>query len=233
MSQSSSPYKLAGLRAILDLAPSAAPIRHQLDNLELAIEQGSAQAFDMADGLIGSICKTIMGERKHTCEDGWVTVKLFRETITRLPLVPTGHPDQAQARNDLEETIRGLTTTVQGLYNLRRNHGVIAHGRDASAVILQGVHIELAARSADAIGCYLLSLHRDYARQPQPSNPLKYEDYQEFNEYTDDNYPVVIWDVPVSASEALFKCDPVGYQAALATFNAPEENGVEEEGDGA
>jgi hypothetical protein len=214
MSQSSSPYKLVGLRAILEMAPSAAPIRHQLDALELAIEQGSAQAFDMTD-------------------DSWVTVKLFKETITWLPLVPSGHPDQAQARADLEETIRGLTATVQGLYNLRRNHGVIAHGRDATSVILQAVHIELAARAADAIGCFLLSLHRDYGRQPQPSNPLRYEDHTEFNDYTDDNYPVTIWDVPVRASEALFKCDLIGYQAALATFNAPEDNGDDEAGDGA
>jgi hypothetical protein len=232
MSQSSSPYKLVGLRAILELAPSAAPIQHQLDTLELAIEQGSAQAFDMADGLIGSICKTILAERQRPCPSG-VTINFFKEAITWLPLVPSGHSNPTQARADLEETIRGLTATVQGLYNLRRNHGVIAHGRDASAVILQGVHIELAARAADAIGCFLLSLHREYGRQPQPSNPLKYEDYQEFNEYTDDNYPVTIWDVPVSASEALFKCDPVGYQAALATFNAPGENGDEEVEDGA
>jgi hypothetical protein len=173
----------------------------------------------MADGLIGSICKTIMSERQRPCDGSGVTVKLLRETITWLPLVPPGHPDPAQGRNDLEETIRGLTATVKGLYNLRRNHGVIAHGRDATAVILQGVHIELAARAADAIGCFLLSLHRDFGRQAQSTNTLKYEDHAEFNEYTDDNYPVTIWDVPVSASEALFMCDPVGYQAALATFN--------------
>jgi hypothetical protein len=223
---------LAGLRALLELAPTAAPIQHQLDALELAIGQGSAQAFDMADGLIGSICKTIMGERKQTCDDGWVTVKLFKETITWLPLVPSGHSDQTQARADLEETVRGLTTTVQGLYNLRRNHGVIAHGRDATAVILQAVHIELAARAADAIGCFLLSLHRDYTRQAQPTNTLQYEDHGEFNDHTDEQFPVTIWDVPVRASEALFKCDLIGYQAALAAFNALDDNGDHEAGDG-
>src|SRR3712207_323447 len=109
MSQASSPYKLTGLRALLALAPSAAPIQHQLDALELAIGQGSAQAFDMADGLIGSICKTIMSERQRPCDGSGVTVKLLRETITWLPLVPAGHPDPAQARTDLEETLRGLT----------------------------------------------------------------------------------------------------------------------------
>lgn len=232
MTQASSPYKLAGLRAILELAPSAAPIQHQLDALELAIGQGSAQAFDMADGLIGSICKTIMSERQRPCDGSGVTVKLLRETITWLPLVPAGHPDPGQARTDLEETIRGLTSTVQGLYNLRRNHGVIAHGKDATEVILHTVHIELAARAADAIGCFLLSLHRDYGRQPQASNTPRYEEHQEFNEYTDEAFPVTVWDVPVRASEALFKCDPIAYQAALATFNAPDDNGGEEEAGG-
>src|SRR5262249_39080927 len=161
-------------------------------------------------------------------DNGWVTVRLFRETITWLPLAPPGHPDPSKARNDLAETVRGLTSTVQGLYNLRCNHGVIAHGKDAPAVILQAVHIEVAARAADAIGCFRLSLHRDYTRQPQPQPTLQYEDHAEFNEYTDERFSVTIWDVPVSASEALFKCDPIGYQAALATFNAPDDNGDEE-----
>lgn len=228
MSQASSPYKLMGLRALLALAPSAAPIQHQLDALEMAIGQGSAQAFDMADGLIGSICKTIMSERKQSCDDGWVTVKLFKETITWLPLLPSGHPDQAQARTDLADTVRGLTSTVQGLYNLRCNNGVIAHGRDAALATLQAVHIELAARAADAIGCFLLSLHRDYGRQAQPTTTPKYEDHAEFNEYTDDTFPVTVWDVPVSASEALFKCDLLGYQDALTRFNGKEAEGDEE-----
>src|SRR4051794_23816341 len=109
MSQLNSPYKLAGLRALLELAPSAAPIQHQLDALELVIGQGSAQAFDMVDGLIGSICKTIMAERQRPCDSSGVTVKLLKDTLTWLPLVPAGHPNQAQARNDLEETICGLT----------------------------------------------------------------------------------------------------------------------------
>jgi hypothetical protein len=230
MSRSNNPYKLEGLRAILSVAPAAAAIQYQLEALELAIEQGSAQAFDMADGLLGSICKTVMADRNHPCDGSWHTVKLFKETVGKLPLVPNGHPDPAKARDNLEETLRGLTATVQGLYNLRLNHGVIAHGRDAYAVTLQAAQIELAARAADALGCFLLSIHRNYTHVPT-SDRIRYEDNVEFNDWLDEEYPVSVWDVELDASKALFHCDREAYKEALAEFtNSPDESDAAEGG---
>jgi hypothetical protein len=230
MSRSNSPYKLEGLRAIIALAPSAVAIQHQIDALEAAIDNGSAMAFDLADGLVGSICKTIMADRSHPCDGSWVTVKLFKETIGKLPLVPSGHPDPTKARDDLEETMRGLTTAVQGLYNLRRNHGVIAHGRDAYAVTLAAAQVELAARAADALGCFLLSIHRNYAHVPS-SDRIRYEDNADFNAWLDEEYPVAIWDVPLKASAVLYQWDREAYKEALAEFRSrPEEPDEEDDG---
>jgi hypothetical protein len=231
MSRSSNPYKLEGLRAILLLAPSSVAIQRQVDALESAIEGGDAMAFDLADGLVGSICKTIMGDRGHDCDGGWVTPQLLRETVARLPIVPPDHPDQAKARNDLGETLRGLTGTIQGLYNLRRNHGVIAHGKDAYAVTLQAVQIELAARAADTICCFLLSIHRNYAHVP-PTDRLRYEDHPEFNEWLDVTYPISVWDVPVDASKALFHSDREAYKEALTEFTDNPDEPDDTEGGG-
>jgi hypothetical protein len=225
MSNGNGTFSLHGLRGLLEVAPTAAAIRHQIEALELAIVQGSAQAFDMADGLLNSICKTIMADRGHVCDSTWTTVQLFRETITKLQLFPPGHPDPAKATEDLKDTVRGLVSTVQGLYNLRRNHGVIAHGRDGYTVALETAQIELAARTADAVATFLLSVHRQYARVQPVSRP-RYEEQPDFNEQFDKAYPVVIWDVNLSASEVLFTFDPVAYQDALVNFvPEPEEGG--------
>lgn len=224
MSNGNEPFSLSGLRGLLRVAPTAAAIHHQIDALELVIGQGSAQAFDMADGLLNSICKTIMADRGHACDGGWTTGQLFRETLAKLQLFPPGHPDPAKATDDLKDTVRGLMSTVQGLYNLRRNHGVIAHGRDGYTVALANAQIELAARTADALATFLLSVHRQYARVQPVSRP-RLADNAEFNERFDEEYPVVIWDVPLSASEILFTLDPVAYQDALANFDPATDDG--------
>src|SRR5437868_3021014 len=99
MSRLSNPYKLEGLRAILAVAPSAVAIVRQVEYLELAVENSSAEAFDFADGLICTICRTVMADRGHVFAGRRVTPQMFRETIARLPLVPANHPNQAQARD--------------------------------------------------------------------------------------------------------------------------------------
>jgi hypothetical protein len=228
MSNGTDSFSLHGLRGLLEVAPTAAAIRHQIEALEMVTGQGSAQAFDMADGLLNSICKTIMADRGHTCDSGWTTVQLFRETVTKLQLVPRGHPDPAKATEDLKETVRGLVATVQGLYNLRRNHGVIAHGRDGYTIALESAQIELAARTADAIATFLLSVHRQYARVQPVSRP-RHEDNAEFNDKFDKANPVVIWDVELSASGILFHFDPVAYQDALVNFVPPIDEGDEQD----
>jgi hypothetical protein len=214
-------WTLQGLRAVLEVAP-ALQISHQLDALELAIEQGSAMAFDLADGLVGSICKTILADRNSPCDTAASTVRLFRDALAVMQLCPSGHPDPARARADLEETIRGLTGAVQGLYNLRRNHGVIAHGRDAYDIRLEAAQIMLAARAADAIATFLLTVHRDYARV-QPMHRLRYEDNPDFNDWIDATHLVVICDVELSPSEVLFTVDHQAYRNALLNFEPEEE----------
>lgn len=230
MTNGNGAFSLHGLRGLLEVAPTAAAIRHQIDALEMVIGQGSAQAFDMADGLLNSICKTIMADRGHACDSAWTTVQLFRETITKLQLFPPGHPDPAKATEDLKDTVRGLVATVQGLYNLRRNHGVIAHGRDGYAVALENAQIELAARTTDAIATFLLSVHRQYARV-QPVIRPRHEDNADFNELFDRENPVIIWDAEFSASEILFHFDPVAYKDALVNFVPTPDDGDEQDED--
>ena len=105
MSRPINPYKLEGLRSILALAPSAVTIQHQIDALEAAIDNGSAMAFDLADGLVGSICKTIMADRSHPCDGSWVTVKLFN-------LPPGREYNQLLARAAFVHMLFGVLLTI-------------------------------------------------------------------------------------------------------------------------
>lgn len=223
-------FVMQGAREVLEAASGAgAHFRHQIEALESAVKTQSAMAFDLAKGLIDSVCKTILKDRSYTPETTWDTPRLVKETLRCLRLPVMADSGGEGLPEHIRKTAQGLITTVIGICELRNNEGIVAHGRDAYALTLGADEARFAARSADAVIAFLFSLHQ--SDQPTAAQRrLRYDDGDAFNEWIDDTHdPVNILRLEFRPSEALFRLDFNAYREAIISFEDEQEGEGEDE----
>lgn len=184
MLHQSGSFMLHGTREIIEGTDTLPVVEELVETLERTVESGSPMAFELAKALIDSMCKTILIDRDIEINSRWDTTQLFRETINNLSFIPQGHPDARHFHERLTTTLRGLSQTVQGLYDLRNQDGIVAHGTDATQEIRYTFQTELAARASDAIIPFLYKAHKQLPSDLDGGR-IYYDDYPEFNEYLD------------------------------------------------
>jgi len=211
-------FQMVGARAAFLSGPTAESLEQLIQAIENAIEDVPDFAFGLCKALIESVCKTVLADIGHPADPNWDAPRLLRETTNRLALLPEGHPNPAKARDSIEKTVRGLLQTVQGLCELRNEHDIASHGRDAFSPRLSLRQAMLAAQAADTIVAFLYRIHRD-AVSRTPGERVYYEDHKEFNETFDqDNDFVQIGELELQPSRVLFHTDREAYKAALNDY---------------
>ena len=217
-------FQMSASRDILNEIADPPALFELIEQIELAVNDGSSRTFDIAKSLIESACKTIMIDRGVDVEH-WDTPKLLKNTLLRLKLLPSGHSEYSSIHEGLTKTARGLFQSVQGLCELRNLEGIISHGPDGYKEPLEPAQILLAARSADTIVHFLLKAHWSYPVD-YGIGRLVYEDQEEFNEFVDDTHEIVsILGLDFLPSEILFYMDKdqVTYREKLIEFqHVPE-----------
>lgn len=211
-------FQMVGARAAILSGPTAESLDQLIQAIESAIDGVPDFAFGLSKALIESVCKTVLADIGHPADPNWDAPRLLRETTNRLALLPEGHPNPAKARDSIEKTVRGLLQTVQGLCELRNEHDIASHGRDAFSPRLSLRQAMLAAQAADTIVAFLYRIHRD-AVSRTPGERVYYEDHKEFNETFDqDNDFVQIGELELQPSRVLFHTDREAYKAALNDY---------------
>lgn len=211
-------FQMVGARAAILSGPAAQSLEQLIQAIENAIDGVPDFAFGLSKALIESVCKTVLADIGHSADPNWDAPKLLRETTNRLRLLPEGHSDPAKARDSVEKTVRGLLQTIQGLCELRNDHDIASHGRDAFAPRLALRQATLAAQAADTIVSFLYRVHRD-ARSRAPGERVYYEDHADFNETFDrENDLVRIGQLELLPSRVLFHADREAYKAALNDY---------------
>jgi hypothetical protein len=82
---------------------------------------------------------------------------------------------------------------------------------------------ELLVRSADAVVGLLFKAHLK-GKRSQPVERMQYGDHEDFDDWIDGAYaPFEVLDVPLIASEALFRTDQNAYRSALIDFIAERD----------
>jgi hypothetical protein len=211
-------FQMVGARAAILSGPTAESLDQLIQAIESAIEGVPDFAFGLCKALIESVCKTVLADIGHPADPNWDAPRLMRETTNRLALLPEGHPNPAKARDSLEKTVRGLLQTIQGLCELRNEHDIASHGRDAFSPRLSLRQAMLAAQAADTIVSFLYRIHRD-AVSRTPGERVYYEDHKDFNESFDqDNDLVRVGQLELLPSRVLFHTDREAYKAALNDY---------------
>jgi hypothetical protein len=200
------------------MASGLGHVEEQIKSIELAVVENPGLAFDLAKTLIEGACKTILTEREVPFADADDLPKLFRTTTNNLPFLPAAASADAEARRSLAQTLGGLSSTVQGICELRNACGFASHGSGRRRTVMEGMQALLAAQAADAIVGFLHRAHRQ-ERAILPTARLEYTDHPEFNTYLDDsNEPVRIFHLRYTPSEVLFHTDLDAYRDLLATY---------------
>jgi hypothetical protein len=211
-------FQMAGCRGAILSGPVAESIEQQIRAIENALDSVPDFAFDLSKTLVESVCKTVLADIGQPADPNWDCPRIVKETTNRLSLLPRDHPDPGRARESVEKTIRGLLQTIQGLCELRNQHGMASHGRDAHAGRMDLRQAMLAAQAADTIVSFLYRIHRD-ALTRTPGARVYYEDHADFNQDFDEKAgPIQLGTLVLQASRVLFHADREAYKAALNEF---------------
>ena len=213
-------FELYGARELVKNNGLAPLIEERVQKLEEAVTAGSNDAFDHAKSLVESVCKTILLDRGDEVNPSSDIKSLLNKVLDLLPIISPAHPLSEEGSKKLKSILSGLRQTVQGLAEMRNLAGFSSHGPDGYMIPMDKIHMRLSAMSADALTCFLLSLHRKLT-EPGGRARIHYEDYPEFNDYFDEIYgQVILEDMVFRPSSILFNDDPehVAYREKLLLF---------------
>jgi hypothetical protein len=200
-------FALHGTREIIESTDALPVIEELLETLERAVESGSPMAFELSKALIDSMCKTILIDRGIEINSRWDTPQFIRNTLDNLSFIPENHPDGRRFRERITKTLQALAQAVDGLYDLRNQDGIVAHGIDASQEIRYTFQTELAARASDAIIPFLYKAHKQLPSD-LVGGRIYYADFPEFNEHLDSaNETIEIAGMAFSPSWTIYTSD--------------------------
>lgn len=217
-------FQLAACRELLETHPQSLRIREQVEALEDAMPDRPGVVVSFCRTIIETTCKTILTDRSVPIDVAWEAPRLVSEAIKYLDLAPgEGGAVDARLRSGAESLVRGLNQIIQGIVEIRNAHGSAAHGADAYAPLLDIRYAEIVARATDAVVGLLFKTHLSSA-QRNPLSRFRYGDHADFDEYIDNDYgPFEVLEIPLIASEALFRTDFQAYRAALVQFKQEQD----------
>ena len=210
------PFVMRGARAAV--ATGLVHILEQVEGIERAIEENPGLAFDLARTLVESACRAVLEERSITYSRNEDLLRLFRSARDQLSFLPPTVTETRRTDESLKKTMGGLTTTIQGICELRNECGFASHGSGSQRPSMEAMQATLAAEAADAIVGFLYRVHREDLSRLHVT-PLSFDHNPDFNEHLDDMFgPFAIGDIEFRPSEVLFELEPETYRALMAEF---------------
>ncbi len=203
------------IREHIALMPSFGYINPQLDTIETTIETNPDLCVEVCKASIEGICKTIL-ENLHQDTNCDKFQGLVRKTVEAI---------LAEELNQEECAVlmSRMASISQQLGEVRNKSGFASHGQDVEHKHLSHATALLVSRTTDVIGGFILHAYIKYGKQKDKR--IHYEDCQAFNEQFDDDNPLELGGVILSASEALYNQDYEAYKETYYAYtNAINEN---------
>src|SRR5258708_23191113 len=140
-----SDFAMHGARAAM--AGGLSHIEEQVKGIERAVVENPGLAFDLAKTVVESACRTILTERKIAFGPDDDLPRLFKTVTTNLPMLPVTASSEAEARKSLAQTLNGLHTALQGVFELRNAYGFAFHVTEGPATAIESRQALLAAHA--------------------------------------------------------------------------------------
>jgi hypothetical protein len=217
-----SPFVMHGARDAI--AAGLSHVEEQVKGIEQAVLENPAFVFDLARTLVESTCRAILGERKIGYSDDDDLPRLLKTASNHLPFLPATASGEAETRESLARTLNGLSTTIQGVCELRNRCGFASHGSGGPRPPMESVQALLVAGAADTIVGFLHRVHRQDRALPASPRAL-YDANPTFNESVDEAHGLIhIFGSEFRPSEVLFQMEPESYRIHLAEYDESTED---------
>lgn len=216
MTSSSGNFELCSCRELLEKYPSSTSLQYAVEVIERTVYTQPGIAFTHCRGLLETACTTILADRGIDVLDNPDAKWLMSQALKTLELTNLDEDDK-QAEHGTRDVLKGLNLLVSGVADLRNSQGVGPHGRDALARTLSSEYAVLVATAVDAAVGLMFRLHLEQIGR-DPANHLRFGTHDDYDDYLDKQYPIVIEEAPIRASRALHRQDRRAYLAGLVEF---------------
>lgn len=219
------PYTLQMLRTLMEVHPDRAEsLRRHVEALELSIEAQPAFCLQNVRTLFEAAHHTIAPRLgvAFAKRDGFPD--RMRGIIDALDFSLDAHPESEQINEHIKALVQGIDDMTVALAKLS-NIPNMRHGGSLDWGTLQRQHAAMLGGLCDTLVAFLFDVA--WSRNPEvEAEPAanRYEDFQVFNDYLDDEHdPVEIAGAVFMPSKILFLLDITQYDAARADWASERE----------
>ena len=160
---------------------------------------------EVSKSLTEALCKTILTNQNTTYKDDISFNGLVKQTLEHL-IKQTGKEIVG-----LSELCRRISTVAQSIAEIRNNAGFASHGLDVLHPQIDKSLSLLIYKTTDVLCGFILHFYFSYAHHA--NQRLIYQDCESFNDWFDEENPLEVGGVHLSASEALYNLDYQAYKA--------------------
>lgn len=203
----------------IGVSPSFSPCLDQVRVIEEEVCKNPSLCVDTCKALLESICKTILSNKDIVYKSNIAFNGLVHLTISNIFQIDD------EFKDDLAELTRRMSSVAQALADLRNNHGFASHGLDVLNPRLTETVSQFAYRITDSIGGFILNSYLNN-RTISSDHRIHYADCTDFNADFDQNNPLNIGFISLSASEALYKQDYEAYKEEYFNYFQDLENQI-------
>lgn len=196
------------IREHISKMPSFNYLNDHLSTIESMIETNPDLCIEVCKSMIESLCKTILTDQAVAYNTDWQFQTLVKLTLENM------FTDELH-KTDKIELIRRIASVVQKLGEMRNSSGFASHGQDKQHTPFDKTTSLLTYKTTDVIGGFILNV---YTSSNRPNSRIHYEDCQSFNELFDEENPLELGGVILSASEALYKQDYEAYKEVYYSY---------------
>lgn len=197
------------IREQIDKMPSFSYLETHISMIEESVETNPALCIETCKSLIEGVCKTILKNQGAAYDDSKFHT-LVQHTISHICQGSTAY------KTDLVELGSRVASVAWKLAQIRNAAGFAGHGQDALHSPIDGSLSLFTYKVTDALGGFIL--HYYIKHSAKVDSRIHYEDWREFNELFDEENPLELAGVILSASEALYKQDYEAYREILYSY---------------
>lgn len=198
------------IREHINKTPSFSHFETHISTIEKTVETNPALCIETCKSLVESICKTLLTNQGIAYDDNGQFQVLVKHTMNSLIDINECY------KNDLYELTRRIAAVSQKLSEIRNISGFASHGQDINHTSMSNTMSLLTYKITDVIGGFIIHYYRNHVSKRDTR--IHYEDCPEFNEMFDEDNPLELGGVILSASEALYKQDYQAYKEIYFSY---------------
>jgi len=198
------------IRQSLEFLPSFSVYEKHVSTIEQSVENNPSLCIDTCKSLLEGLCKSILNNRNVDSAQYEKFQQLVKATIQEIS------SDSDMFRDEISELAKRFSPSLQYLSELRNKYGFASHGQDIETPQIPYSLALLSMRITDTIGGFILHFYISHAKRSD--SKLHYEDLSMFNDIYDDEHPVELNGISISASLALFQQDYEAYKEAFLAY---------------